>query len=447
MPGTTAAPPPNYKRDRTTDIFNRLRIITAPRLTGLLALVTVLGLAACTGTPTAPTATPQPTETKRAGIWIDREVTAVLDVTKASPARFTAEPQTLRPQAKSDDWVLTLNGITADGDFLAKESRADPLDGAGAMLNSYSRVGFWDRENGFTAVAKTGRETAGPLAGAERQATAMTQAEKHLVWTETPSTDLMFEEWSLRSSQTGELAHSRILKGDARPLPATGGTYPVVIGDWVYWATSQATTPSPDPGLKKDWEFLVLRTRLSGKGKVQRVADNAVMPAAAGDDLVYATYDPASPAVYEIHRKAVSGDGKDEVLVRGGREGQMDITELAASRVSVVWMVSAPKKGKDQMFVLDLRTGEVISLDSGDSSTGPGISFTRTGVLWGTSDRDGGIEYYLNPATWDLFSFAASRGLSVVRGDPAHDTVMWVEGRDPRTRRGLWHVAELQTAR
>ncbi|GLY28101.1 hypothetical protein Kisp02_14660 [Kineosporia sp. NBRC 101731] len=335
------------------------------------------------------------------------------------------------------------------------------MNGAGTALSSFSRVGLWSDGKGFVAVAKTGKETAGPMAGAERQVMGATQAGDDLVWIETPSTDLAFLDWSLRTaksdgSKTRELAHSQILKGDARPLTVTGGTYPVVIGEWVYWAASVAITADPDPGTAEDWEFNILRTKLSEKSKVETVARNAVMPAVAGRDLVYAARQSETSDSYEIHRMAVSGDGSDEILIRGTVSGTSDIVDLAASESYVAWGVRSPEVGEEgwsrkslpgQIFAMDLATEEVSTVVTADEVGSANLSLTKTGVLWGNGSGNGDpTEYYLNMPTHKLFSLAKNQGHSAVAGDPAHDTVMWAKGTDAKTHRSLWHVAELETS-
>jgi hypothetical protein len=111
-----------------------------------------------------------------------------------------------------------------------------------------------------------------------------------LIWVETPSTDLGYGEWSLRtadlrSHRVREIAHSRILKHGSRLLDVFGGTYPVVIGDWVHWATAIPTVDSPDPQHEADWEFDIQRARLSKASATETVARNAVMPGALDDAL------------------------------------------------------------------------------------------------------------------------------------------------------------------
>ncbi|MCD5314758.1 hypothetical protein [Kineosporia babensis] len=400
---------------------------------------------------------------KAGQIQIDRKVDFTVQVSDASDARLTTEATTLRPKTNADDRVLILHGITSEKSFLATEDSADPLDGAGSTLNSFTRIGRWTESEGFEASARTGRESKGVLAGSERQVTALTQVDDRLVWIESPSTDILFMEWSLWTagvdgSAARELAHSQVLKGAARPLPVTGGTYPVVIGEYVYWAATVATTTTPDPQAEKDWEFNVLRTRLSGKGKVETVAKNAVMPARAGGDLIYAAQEERASDTYEIHRKAVSGDGRDEILVRGSRVGTSDIVEVASSEAYLAWAVRSPEIGDEgwnskesqpgQIFVMDLDTTEVTTVITADDVGGSGkLSLTRTGVLWGNGSGNGDpTEYYLNMATKRLFWFAKNRGNSSVEGDPAHDFVMWTKGSDPKTHRSLWHLAQLNTS-
>ncbi|MCE0537786.1 hypothetical protein LWF15_20030 [Kineosporia rhizophila] len=438
-------------------------------LTLLLVLPCVAGLIGCTGDPqTAKATRPSRVESSSADpsptggrIEVDRELSFVLDVAEATPVQFKEPAARVRLKADSADRMLAPGGISAEKDLLVEESSLRSLDGAGHTLNTFSRVGLWSQTKGFVPAAKTGREARGVLKGAERQSDGMKRVGDRLVWMETPSTDLMFQEWSLRTAETDgsgvrELAHSQPLKPPARPLPVFGGTDPVVIGDWVYWAATVATTLTPDPAAEKDWEFNILRTKLSGRSKVETVAKNSVLPAAAGGDLVYVTRTPGASKGYEIRRRAVSDGGTEKTIVRGIPYGETEIVDLVASDSYVAWGVSAPKVGEagwssksepGQIFVLDLATHEVGTVIAADEVAGQrNLSLTRTGVLWGNGSGNGDpTEYYLNMSTRKLHSIAEQRGYSVVKGDPAHDTIIWAKGTNKQTQRMLWHMAELST--
>jgi len=440
------------------------------RASGLVLSITALLLTGCTSTSSPSTATsttettsPVAAETSSATatITINRSIDVTLDVADATPAQYTGSPVTMRPKAEADDMVTLLTERADNGKFLALEDSTAPLEGAGATLGSSMKVGLWSQSDGFVEVAETGKETDGVLAGAERQVMSIAQAGDRLVWLETPTTDLSFMEWSLRTARTDgsdlrELAHSQTLDGAARPLPTTGGMYPVVIGDWVYWAASVATTSAPDPQDEADWEFNILRTKISTSSTVETVAKNAVMPAAIGDDLIYAARESMSSNNYEIHRMAVSGDGTDEILVEGARSGSSDIIDLAASEDFLTWGVRSAEVGDEgwtksdapgQIFVLDLNTDQITTIITADEVGGYGhLALTRTGVLWGNGSGNGDpTEYYLNMTTKKLFSLAKYRGNSSVMADPDDDTVLWTKGTDATTHRSIWHMAELDT--
>ncbi len=299
------------------------------------------------------------------------------------------------------------------------------------------------------------------MAGQDRQITDVTSKGDQFVWLETPTTDPAYFEWSLRtatlnSSGARELAHSRILTGGGRRyISDTGGPSPVIIGDWVYWATAVPTTGTPTLTSKADWEFDILRARLSGASKVETFVRNAVMPAAAGKSLAYAAYDRGYASKYEIHLKSLSGAESDRILVGGYRSGSSFLTTLAASGSTVAWTVSSPdleKEGWDagktkpgQVFVMDTSTGSITTIVTADDSASSNtLAFTRNGLVWGNGSGNGDpTEYYFNPVDGRLSKLGKQEGLSAVYADPATDLVQWASGTDRKSGRIEWHEGRL----
>jgi hypothetical protein len=383
-----------------------------------------------------------------------------LDVASATKATFASPPVTLRPRANSTGETLELLGIDAEGRSVAVQSSTNPLNAAGDRLVHSSQVGLWNGKK-FTAVATSGRETKGTLAGRDRQITDAVIQGARMVWMETPSTDPGYFEWSLRTSLLSgsglrELAHSKILQGGRRFIADTGGQAPVIIGDWVYWATAVPTTDTPRE-VKADWEFDILRTRLSRASKVQTLVRNAVMPTVAGKSLAYASYAAAGSSKYAIHLKNVSGDGNDTVIVGGDRSRSSFLTSLAASGSMVAWMASSPDLTNDawvagkskpgQVFVMNTSTGLITTIVTQDEVEGSGsLAFTKSGLVWGNGSGNGDpTEYYLNVRDNHLYKIGRQRGLSLVYSNPDADLVQWAEGINRKTAQIEWHEGTLRS--
>jgi hypothetical protein len=406
-------------------------------------------------TTVSATATPSPTMTgvrnsvfdpKNLGIRISLPVSRTLKVSDAVPARFTGSP-TETVLTPGTDPGLSFNGLSEDGSVLALSVSRAPADADHQVITGTTSIGYW-KASRFVPVATSGRESRGPLQGRLRQVGQVVQAGHRLLWTESPSTDLAFNEWSLRSVDTTtgkihEIAHSAYLKPGGRIPDVVGGTYPVVIGDWVYWATAVPRSADAQPDKRGDWSFDIQRTRLDGRAPVETVARNAVMPAALDGALVYASYRLSAPNVYEIHRQDVVDTAQDRVLVKGYRSGTSWLSNLAASGSLVVWTAQSTSLGAKEddkgangptpgeLFVLDTSSGQVTRVITQDSAAINGsISFTRRGVVWGNGSGSGDPgEYVLDLVAGRIQKLGECEGLSRVMGRPDSDTVYWV--RDP----------------
>jgi hypothetical protein len=437
------------------------------RLAGVVLVAVAAGLAGCSGaapanpgsgasvpgvTASGATAGSTTGASAAAGsgtayaIRIDRPIAHTLNVASATQAHFSSSPVALHLRAGSPGETVAILGVDAQGQSVAVQSSTNPMNADSDQIVKPSQVGIWNGKK-FVAVATSGRETKGTLAGQDRQITNVASQGDRLVWMETPTTEPAYFEWSLRTasldgSGVRELAHSKILTGGRRYIADTGGQAPVMVGDWVYWATAVPTTDTPSETKKADWEFDILRTRLSRASKVETVERNAVMPVAAGGSLAYAAYDGNSSGTYVIHLKNVSGDGSDRVLASGVRSGSSFLTGLAASGSTIAWTVSSPDLQKDgwvpgktkpgQIFVMNTSTGSVTSVVTQDETEGSGtLAFTRTGIVWGNGSANGDpTEYYLNTTDDHLFKLGKQTGFSVVYANPLTNLVQWAAGSD-----------------
>jgi len=438
-------------------------VIRSPRLSWAVALLgAALALSGCSGSgasktsasrtaSAAPTVSAVPSDSATPGIRVDLPVTRTIKVSTAVAASFAAAPSKVDVPAS-----LSIDGLGQGGNLLVERIPALPKGSDASEITRAATLGTWNARH-FSPVATADRETKGPLRGRMRQITNAVQAGNRLIWVETPSTDVEYNEWSLRTTVIGshrvrEIAHSRILK-KGRVLDVTGGTYPVVVGDWVYWAAAVPTVSSPSPSQEADWAFNILRSKLSRSSAVETFARNAVMPTPLDGALVYASYSKATPDVYEIHQREVAGTQTDRVLVRGYRSGTSWITNLASSGKLVVWTAQSPGLKKEGwvpdetapgvMFILDVSTGALTKVITKDEAGGEGsIAFTRRGVVWGNGSGNGDAgEYVLDLITGKLQKLGAEQGYSEVMANPDSDQVMWVPKSSANNI--VWKVATL----
>ena len=389
-------------------------------------------------------------------IVIDRPVTRTLSTSDAVPARFVRDPVAIK-LGLADDPRQVMVGMLSDGTAVAERIPAvagNVADG----LPGPSTLGLWSTGR-FTPLATSGRETSGALAGRWRQFADVGVFGDLIVWTETPSTELEYAEWALRAvSRRGgpvrEIGHSPVLSGTGRLPSVVDGNRPVIIGDRVYWATAVPLVNDPNPARGEDWDFVIESKNLSGRGLVEVVAHNAVMPAASGGRLVYGTYDRTRSDIYEIHQKDVVGSGADVVLVRGYRSGTSWITNLAAGGRWVVWTAQSPGLGREgwvsgettpgDLFVLDTHTGRIDRIVTEEEmGANASIAFVKDGVVWGGgSDNNGGGQYHYSPEKGRIDKLGQNVGLSLVIADPGGESVMWASDKSGNAA-VVWMSAKL----
>ncbi|MFZ1410256.1 MAG: hypothetical protein WAS07_02225 [Micropruina sp.] len=259
---------------------------------------------------------------------------------------------------------------------------------------------------------------------------------------ETPSTDLDFQEWVIRATgpdgQVRELARSPSLPGGQRFPDCLGGTKPVILEDWVYWATAVPTVPGPRVGQPSDWSISVQRTRLSVASGVETVAEGAVLPAVLGDSVVFAQRRLDTPDVYEI-RRLLSGGG-DELLARGHVVDGYHLSNLTAGNGTVAWtvgrVVSGETPGAGFLFSLNTRTGGLTRVAlSSDGGVGGTLAMSRLGPVWGSGSGIGDDgEYLLRVAHGDVIRLAVSEGHGVVYANPGSAVIGWAEPGEQRPR-------------
>jgi hypothetical protein len=378
-----------------------------------------------------------------------------------------------RPPADDD---LTGGAITVrpgpDGAGLSPQQYTDdgrlvvvrtPLPRPGGR----SPVGLGQQEIGllhagaFRVLARATREDRGPLRGRMRQITAIGAGDGHLVWVETPSTDLVHHEWVLRGCRIGScvvrtLARSAPLTGDSRLVDVFGGNRPVVLAGHVYWATAVPLVRRPDPGSAAHWSFDVQRVRLDGRGRATTVARDAVLPTAADGALFYVTKGTAGGdgvPWYRIHRRQ-AGTGTDQVVVTGPMRGEARITGLVAGSGWLAWTVSSERVGDQgwdpgtsrpgHVYLMDPATDRVVEVTTADNTGLNGSLALGPGrLLWGNGSGNGDPgQYLVDLDRFTLWRLGENRGASLVLTDPRSPRVLWAtdcgSGAGTCWREGHW---------
>jgi hypothetical protein len=301
-----------------------------------------------------------------------------------------------------------------------------------ALLSAMTigRVGV----NGVTPVAETLKDPFG-VTGNYDQITAADGDGEWVVWVETPSTDLQFQEWVIRavgkSGVVRELARSTSLPMGQRFPDCLGGTRPVIAGAWVYWATAVPTVPAPRLERPSDWRIDVLRTKLAVSSAVETVARDAVMPVAQGDGVVFLQRLTTPEAGYEVRR--ISPTGESVALATGRDVGGYAPTVVSAGRDAVAWMVGRPTSGPElalgYLFVHDLHSGKTIRIDLGsDGGEGSSMATSVYGPVWGSGSGSGDAgEYLYDLKRSVIVRLGESEGYSVVVANQKSSIVAWAQ--------------------
>lgn len=327
-----------------------------------------------------------------------------------------------------------------DGGYVAVRSEPPGTRGDSSLALGTQELGIV-RNGALKVLARNATETSGTLKGTRRQIIGTALTSKHLVWVETPSTDLNYCEWAVRvrdlaTGTTRQIAHSPVLQEGRRILRVFGETRPFVLGDRVYWAANTPLTSRPDPGKDSDWRYDLLSARTDGRGGVTTIARAAALPAVDSGAVYYATTTNTPSRAFRIHRLSATGPTSATVVATGRLRGESALTNLAAGKGRLVWTVSSPDAGQEwekgtdtpgHVFVMDTATRDVVDVTTADEVSGNySIAFGPGRVLWGNGSGNGDAgQYLLDLHELRLHRLGRTQGFSTVLSAPGSSWIMW----------------------
>ena len=306
-----------------------------------------------------------------------------------------------------------VRAVRADGSAVIQNS---PSPGPGEFLTQ-SQVGIQTGQARTWLPAQTGSQP--------RQVVAAAAHVKSLVWIETKSTDLFYQDWKVYAARVDE--RRPILLGDSFDLTKTDEvpTPPgveIITTDGVraWWMMTYRTKS------QRGWGARIMVRDIAGREPLTTAVDKAKLPTAAAGGVAYVRsrdVDPTMSATqYDIrlHRA-----GADTLVTSGQLVKDGQVTAMCASDTILAWAVRPPWALRDTpppehstggtLHVMNLATKaqHTIALDddAGSLNLGCGDTF----VAWGNGSGNGDPgQYVVDAPSGKLWKLGQSPGISAV---------------------------------
>jgi hypothetical protein len=199
------------------------------------------------------------------------------------------------PAQRPGDVTVGALSLTPGGEMFAVVNEPPKL-ASGTIALTQSRLELIDGHLRRVPVATV-------AGGVSRQAMYGDSDVDFLTWTETPSTNLYDQPWTVLVHDRATGATRVLAQSAGGPVPAPpGGTVPFLAGGRVYWAAAQATGDPTRPART----FIESRD-VQGSGPVRREVSDAMQPSASGHFLFYVVSSLVNPAMppgqTAIHRR------------------------------------------------------------------------------------------------------------------------------------------------
>jgi len=305
-----------------------------------------------------------------------------------------------------------VRAIRNDGSAVIVNS---PAPGPGEFLTQ-SQVGIQTGQSRMWFPAQTSEQP--------RQAIAAAAHGRYVVWVETKSTDLFFQDWKVFAARVGQ--GQPILLGDSFDLTKTDEVPPppgveIITTDGVH-AWWMMTYPTKSP---RGFGARIMVRDIAGQEPLSVAVDKAKLPAATDGGVAYVRstdVDPAVPANrYDIRLRRAGAD----TLVTSGplAKGEQGST-MCASDTLLAWAVRSPETSAENpdawtsghLHVMTLATKAQHTIELDDNTWSLDLSCGDTFVAWGNGSGNGDPgQYVVDVPSGKLWKLGESPGISAVR--------------------------------
>lgn len=304
-----------------------------------------------------------------------------------------------------------VRAIRDDGSAVIVRS---PLAGPGEFLTQ-SQVGIQRGQSRTWFPPQTGSQP--------RQAIEVAAHGESVVWLETKSTDLYYQDWKIYAAHTGQhqptlLADSfALLKTDEVP-PPPGVKITTTDGLHVWWTMVYPTKS------QRGWDARIMVRDLAGREPLTVAVNKAKLPQATAGGVAYVrTKDvdsnlPANRYEIRLHKA-----GSDTLITSGSLGKEEQVSTMCASGTLLAWAVRSPNaprenpaaltRGSLHVMTLATNTQRTIKLD--DPAGGLILGCGTTFIAWGNGSGNGDPgQYALDAPSGRIWKLGELRGISAV---------------------------------
>lgn len=290
-----------------------------------------------------------------------------------------------------------------------------PLAGPGEFLTQ-SQLGIQRSQSRTWFPVETGAQP--------RQIIQIAAHGKSIVWLETKSTDIYYQDWRVYSGTIGKskpilLADSySLLKTDQIPYPP-GITTLSTDGVNAWWTMVYPTKKAP-----RGWSAQIMVRDVSAHHPLKVAVVGAMLPVASAQGLIYVRekmVDPGmAPNRYEIR---LLKSGVDSLITSGPLVKDESVLSICASKTVLAWAVHSASATRQnpgistggQLHVMKLATKvqRIVTLD--DAAWGLSLGCGTNFVAWGNGSGNGDPgQYVMNIQSGKIWKLGSLRGISMV---------------------------------
>jgi len=303
--------------------------------------------------------------------------------------------------------------IRADGRSVIVNS---PPGESGALI-AQAQVGIQTGRSRVWFPPQTGPEP--------RQAISAAARDQSLVWLETKSTDLFYQDWKVYAARDGQpqptlLGDSFDLTSTDKVPPAPGVTIITTDGVHAWWTMTYTTKSQP-----RGWGARIMVRDIAGHQPLTTAVDRAKLPAATATGIAYVRTKEVDPTMaanrydLRLHKTAT-----DTLLTSGPLAKDEQVPAMCASDTLLAWPVRArdsppgasPTDALGHLHVMTLATKAQHTIQLDDSAWSLDLSCGDTFVAWGNGSGNGDPgQYVVDVPGGQLWKLGESPGISAVR--------------------------------